>query len=82
MTIVPDFRSSTGLFKSLKSQHGLKGSGKDLFDASVYRDANSTSSFHTMVSEMSRMTKDAKPTTFHHMQIGRASCRERVWLLV
>lgn len=67
MTTVPDFRSSTGLFKSLKSQHGLKGSGKDLFDASVYRDANSTSSFHTMVSEMSRMTKDAKPTTFHHM---------------
>lgn len=64
---VPDFRSSTGLFNSLKAEHGLKGSGKDLFDASVYRDANSTSSFHTMVSQMSRMTKDAKPTTFHHM---------------
>lgn len=67
MTTVPDFRSSTGLFNSLKSEHKLKGSGKDLFDASVYRDANSTSSFHTMVSSMSRMTKDAKPTTFHHM---------------
>jgi NAD-dependent histone deacetylase SIR2 len=67
LTTVPDFRSSTGLFNSLKSEHKLKGSGKDLFDASVYRDANSTSSFHTMVSSMSRMTKDAKPTTFHHM---------------
>jgi NAD-dependent histone deacetylase SIR2 len=64
---VPDFRSATGLFNSLKAEHGLKGSGKDLFDASVYRDANSTSTFHTMVSQMSRMTKDAKPTTFHHM---------------
>lgn len=67
LTAVPDFRSSTGLFNSLKAEHKLKGSGKDLFDASVYRDANSTSSFHTMVSSMSRMTKDAKPTTFHHM---------------
>jgi len=64
---VPDFRSSTGLFKSLKAEHKLKGSGKDLFDASVYRDETSTSSFHTMVSSMSRMTKDAKPTAFHHM---------------
>ncbi|KAM0722912.1 hypothetical protein Q7P37_001110 [Cladosporium fusiforme] len=64
---IPDFRSSTGLFNSLKAEHKLKGSGKDLFDASVYRDATSTSSFHTMVSSMSRMTKDAKPTDFHHM---------------
>nr|OQO31695.1 hypothetical protein B0A51_01043 [Rachicladosporium sp. CCFEE 5018] len=64
---IPDFRSSTGLFSSLKTEHKMKGSGKDLFDASVYRDDTSTTSFHSMVSSMSRMTKDAKPTAFHHM---------------
>lgn len=64
---VPDFRSSAGLFRTLKDEHKLKGSGKDLFDASVYKDDTSTSSFHHMVSSMSRMTKDAKPTDFHHM---------------
>jgi NAD-dependent histone deacetylase SIR2 len=64
---IPDFRSSGGLFKSLKDDYKLKGSGKDLFDASVYKDDSSTSSFHDMVSSMSRLTKDAKPTAFHHM---------------
>ena len=66
-TAVPDFRSSAGLFRSLKEEHKLKGSGKDLFDASVYRDDSSTTTFHDMVSSMSRMTKDAAPTEFHHM---------------
>ena len=70
---VPDFRSSTGLFNSLKSEHKLKGSGKDLFDASVYKDESSTTSFHSMVSSMSRMTKDAKPTAFHHMLASLAN---------
>jgi NAD-dependent histone deacetylase SIR2 len=64
---IPDFRSSGGLFKSLKDDYKLKGSGRDLFDASVYKDDSSTSSFHDMVSSMSRLTKDAKPTAFHHM---------------
>ncbi|KAI4721690.1 DHS-like NAD/FAD-binding domain-containing protein [Aureobasidium sp. EXF-10727] len=65
---IPDFRSSTGLFNSLRAQHNLKGSGKDLFDAShVYKDASSTASFHQMVREMSHMTKSARPTPFHQM---------------
>lgn len=64
---VPDFRSAGGLFRSLKEEYNLKGSGKNLFDASVYRDDNSTSSFHDMVSTMSKLTKEAKPTAFHHM---------------
>ncbi|KAF2484424.1 DHS-like NAD/FAD-binding domain-containing protein [Neohortaea acidophila] len=64
---IPDFRSAGGLFRSLKDEHKLKGSGKDLFDASVYKDDTSTSSFHDMVSSMSRMTKEAAPTPFHHM---------------
>lgn len=51
----------------MKEEYNLKGSGKDLFDASVYKDDMATSSFHEMVSTMSRLTKDAKPTAFHHM---------------
>ncbi|KAK4093428.1 hypothetical protein Purlil1_2585 [Purpureocillium lilacinum] len=64
---VPDFRSSTGLFATARSQHKLKASGKHLFDASVYKHDSSTQSFHTMVREMAGMVKDAKPTPFHHL---------------
>ncbi|KAF2173212.1 hypothetical protein M409DRAFT_62785 [Zasmidium cellare ATCC 36951] len=64
---IPDFRSAQGLFRTLKEEHNLKGSGKHLFDASVYKDDVSTSTFHDMVSTMSRLSKDAKPTAFHHM---------------
>ena len=35
--LVPDFRSSTGLFATLRGQHKQKASGKHLFDASVYK---------------------------------------------
>jgi len=64
---IPDFRSSTGLFSTLKSQNKLKASGKQLFDAAVYRNDSSTSSFHDMVRELGHSTKNAKPTAFHHM---------------
>lgn len=64
---IPDFRSSTGLFKSLRKEHKRLSSGKDLFDASVYQDDSSTSSFHDMVRTLSQQTKSAKPTAFHHL---------------
>ncbi|KAK0656359.1 DHS-like NAD/FAD-binding domain-containing protein [Cercophora newfieldiana] len=64
---IPDFRSSTGLFTTLRGQHKLKASGKHLFDASVYRHDSSTESFHTMVRELAHMTANASPTPFHHM---------------
>ncbi|TVY86181.1 NAD-dependent protein deacetylase, partial [Lachnellula willkommii] len=64
---IPDFRSSTGLFTTLRSQHKLKASGKHLFDASVYRNDSSTSSFHDMVRELSHLTQNAEPSPFHHM---------------
>ncbi|TVY60791.1 NAD-dependent protein deacetylase hst4 [Lachnellula suecica] len=64
---IPDFRSSTGLFTTLKSQHKLKASGKQLFDASVYKNDSSTSSFHDMVRELAHQTQNAKPSPFHHM---------------
>ncbi|KAK4173011.1 DHS-like NAD/FAD-binding domain-containing protein [Triangularia setosa] len=64
---IPDFRSSTGLFTTLRGQHKLKASGKHLFDASVYKHDSSTTSFHDMVRELSQMASKAKPTPFHHM---------------
>ncbi|KAK0730487.1 DHS-like NAD/FAD-binding domain-containing protein [Lasiosphaeris hirsuta] len=64
---IPDFRSSTGLFTTLRGQHKLKASGKHLFDASVYKHDSSTASFHTMVRELAHMTSAASPTPFHHM---------------
>jgi NAD-dependent histone deacetylase SIR2 len=64
---IPDFRSATGLFNSLKKEHKLKSSGKDLFDASVYQDNDSTSTFHDMVRTLSQHTKSAQPTAFHHL---------------
>lgn len=74
---IPDFRSSTGLFKSLKAEHNLKGSGKHLFDAAVYQDNNATETFHDMVRSMSRLTKAAKPTPFHHL-LGRLAHENRL----
>ena len=70
---IPDFRSSRGLFRSLRREHKLKGSGKDLFDASVYKDDSSTSHFHDMVRNLSTMSQNAKPTRFHHMLARLAS---------
>ena len=64
---VPDFRSANGLFNTLRTDSNLKGSGKQLFDASVYQTDASTKDFHTMVRMMSSVVDVAKPTPFHHM---------------
>ena len=70
---VPDFRSSNGLFNTLKSENKLKASGKHLFDASVYQTNDSTESFHEMVRTLSRLVSGAKPTAFHMMLATLAS---------
>ncbi|KAI9804372.1 MAG: hypothetical protein M1833_007179 [Piccolia ochrophora] len=64
---IPDFRSSRGLFKSLRGKHKLKGSGKHLFDASVYKTDASTASFHEMVRDLSHLVSTSQPTLFHHL---------------
>ncbi|KAH8697295.1 DHS-like NAD/FAD-binding domain-containing protein [Talaromyces proteolyticus] len=64
---IPDFRSSSGLFKSVQKKHNLKASGKLLFDAAVYRDDSLTASFHEMVRTLSKEAADSTPTAFHHM---------------
>ena len=71
--IVPDFRSSNGLFNTLRSENKLRASGKHLFDASVYQTDDSTSSFHEMVRTLSRQVSKAKPTAFHEMLATLAS---------
>ena len=70
---VPDFRSATGLFAALRTEHKLKASGKHLFDASVYQTDDSTSSFHDMVRELSEKAAAASPTEFHHLLAKLAS---------
>ncbi len=70
---VPDFRSSNGLFTTLKSENKLKASGKHLFDASVYQTDDSTSSFHDMVRILSKKVSGAEPTAFHQMLATLAS---------
>ncbi|KIV79438.1 hypothetical protein PV11_07000 [Exophiala sideris] len=74
---IPDFRSSHGLFRSLRGEHKLKSSGKMLFDASVYKDDHSTSSFHDMVRKLSKMSEIAKPTAFHRF-LARLSVEGRL----
>ncbi|KAI9801029.1 MAG: hypothetical protein M1825_003564 [Sarcosagium campestre] len=64
---VPDFRSSKGLFTTLRGKHNVKSSGKHLFDASVYKTDASTASFHDMVRSLSHLVSTSKPTVFHHM---------------
>jgi NAD-dependent histone deacetylase SIR2 len=51
----------------LRGEHKLKGSGKHLFDASVYKHDSSTSSFHKMVRRMAEQISEAEPTPFHHL---------------
>ncbi|KAH7308903.1 DHS-like NAD/FAD-binding domain-containing protein [Stachybotrys elegans] len=63
---IPDFRSSTGLFATARTQHKLKASGEQLFDASLYNHNDTTESFHTMIREIAKITENAKPTPFHH----------------
>ncbi|KAK6335603.1 hypothetical protein TWF696_002370 [Orbilia brochopaga] len=70
---IPDFRSSNGLFASVKSDYKLKASGKQLFDASVYKDDKSTSDFHDMVRNLHAMSNDAQPTAFHHLLASLAA---------
>jgi len=74
---IPDFRSSGGLFTSLRGEHKLKSSGKMLFDASVYKDDHSTSSFHDMVRKLSKLSGNAKPTAFHRF-LARLSTEGRL----
>lgn len=66
---IPDFRSASGLFASLKQRYPNSGltSGKDLFDARLFQSEASTALFFAMIAELKDMSDAAQPTLFHHM---------------
>ncbi|KAJ3716097.1 DHS-like NAD/FAD-binding domain-containing protein [Lentinula raphanica] len=66
---IPDFRSSEGLFQTLKRDNpkDALSSGKDLFDASVFNTEHKTALFCQMISQLSDLSKAAEPTAFHHL---------------
>ncbi|MCO5590254.1 hypothetical protein L7F22_044223 [Adiantum nelumboides] len=66
---IPDFRSAQGLFRKLKEKHPNVGlqSGKDLFDANLFKSPSTSALFYSMVSELKAMADAATPTSFHHL---------------
>ncbi|KAG1750732.1 DHS-like NAD/FAD-binding domain-containing protein [Suillus lakei] len=64
---IPDFRSETGLFQTLKRDNPKEAltSGRDLFDASVFNNEHTTSMFCQMIAQLSELSQAASPTPFH-----------------
>ncbi|KAI8816006.1 DHS-like NAD/FAD-binding domain-containing protein, partial [Fimicolochytrium jonesii] len=63
---IPDFRSANGLYNLVKDRYPsavLKG--KDLFDASLFRDPITTSVFYTFMAELKQVVSKACPTRTH-----------------
>ncbi|KAI9230500.1 MAG: DHS-like NAD/FAD-binding domain-containing protein, partial [Piptocephalis tieghemiana] len=63
---IPDFRSADGLYALVKERYpGQVVKGKDLFDAQLFRSAETTSLFLTFASELRRLSLQAQPTPGH-----------------
>ncbi|KAF7979415.1 hypothetical protein HWV62_42538 [Athelia sp. TMB] len=63
---IPDFRSSDGLYNLVKQQYpDVVLKGRDLFDASLFRDPTSTSVFYTFISQLKRSIDAAAPAPTH-----------------
>lgn len=61
-----DFRSSDGLYALVKEKYpDVVLKGRDLFDASLFRDATSTSVFYTFISQLKRSIDAATPSPTH-----------------
>ncbi|KAJ7596660.1 DHS-like NAD/FAD-binding domain-containing protein [Mycena floridula] len=64
---IPDFRSSDGLYALVKQQYpDVVLKGRDLFDASLFRDTTSTAVFFTFISQLKKSIDSAAPTPTHH----------------
>lgn len=62
-----DFRSSDGLYNLVKEQYpDVVLKGRDLFDASLFRDATSTAVFYTFMAQLKQSIDSAEPTPTHH----------------
>ncbi|TDL20745.1 DHS-like NAD/FAD-binding domain-containing protein [Rickenella mellea] len=66
---IPDFRSSDGLFQSIKRENPKEAlsSGRDLFDASVFNSEHTTALFCQMIARLSDLSTSASPTYFHKL---------------
>ncbi|KAG6817741.1 hypothetical protein H0H87_004532 [Tephrocybe sp. NHM501043] len=63
---IPDFRSSDGLYNLVKQQYpDVVLKGRDLFDASLFRDGTSTSVFYTFISKLKQSIDVAEPSATH-----------------
>ncbi|KAI0936864.1 hypothetical protein AcW1_000990 [Taiwanofungus camphoratus] len=63
---IPDFRSSDGLYALVKQQYpDVVLKGRDLFDASLFRDTTSTAVFYTFISGLKRAIDSASPSSTH-----------------
>lgn len=63
---IPDFRSSDGLYALVKEQYpDVVMKGRDLFDASLFRDQTSTSVFYSFISQLKRSIDSASPAPTH-----------------
>lgn len=61
-----DFRSSDGLYALVKQRYpNVVMKGRDLFDASLFRDTTSTSVFYTFISQLKQSVDSAQPTPTH-----------------
>ncbi|KAF7307102.1 HST3 protein [Mycena indigotica] len=64
---IPDFRSSDGLYALVKEQYpDVVLKGRDLFDASLFRDSTSTAVFHTFIAQLKQSIDAAEPGPTHH----------------
>ena len=65
-TLLQDFRSQDGLYNLVKQKHPdavLKG--RDLFDASLFRNPTSTSVFYSFIAGLKQAVDDASPSQTH-----------------
>jgi NAD+-dependent protein deacetylase SIR2 len=61
-----DFRSSDGLYSLVKQKYpDVVLKGRDLFDASLFRDPASTAVFYTFISQLKQSIDKATPTATH-----------------
>ncbi|KII94132.1 hypothetical protein PLICRDRAFT_76683, partial [Plicaturopsis crispa FD-325 SS-3] len=61
-----DFRSSDGLYALVKQQYpDVVLRGRDLFDASLFRDPTSTAVFYAFIAQLKRAIDKAAPTPTH-----------------
>ncbi|RKP33998.1 DHS-like NAD/FAD-binding domain-containing protein, partial [Dimargaris cristalligena] len=63
---IPDFRSSSGLFSTLKEQHGNHiNQGRDLFDAQLFNSETTTRIFHQFIGQFKQSIENVQPTPTH-----------------